>query len=164
MIVVSTQLIALWEALLLLQVPVGGGLMSSLLPSASSFFSSDSCGAVSLNVCDMLRRLPFEWPFDILQLLVSNWPAWMRYLTTLILSARENENQPHGDSESAWSEVMPPSPRVPLIPEAGRNQRGIRFGGILIWLSPTFSLGHVISSFCTAVAMTFTDVRAICGC
>eukprot|EP00434_Breviolum_minutum_P040369 symbB.v1.2.035868.t1/scaffold4910.1/size43437/1 len=115
-IAVSTQLIALWEAFLVLAgTGWGGGLMLILLASAKLFFLVRPwlhgvwCGAVYLNVHDMLRRLPFERPFDISQLLASNWPTWMRYLTTLILSARENENQPHGDSESEWSEVMPPS-------------------------------------------------------
>ena len=126
-IAVSTQLIALWEAFLLLAgTGWGGGLMLILLASAKLFFLVRPwlhgvwCGAVSLNVHDMLRRLPFERPFDISQLLASNWPTWMRYLTTLILSARENENQPHGDSESEWSEVMPP--RVPWTPVRNRNR------------------------------------------
>ena len=126
-IAVSTQLIALWEAFLLLAgTGWGGGLMLILLASARLFFLVRPwlhgvwCGAVSLNAHDMLRRLPFERPFDISQLLATNWPTWMRYLTTLILSARENENQPHGDSESEWSEVMPP--RVPLTPVRNRNR------------------------------------------
>ena len=79
-IAVSRQLIALWEAFLLLAgASCGGGLMLILLASAKLFFlvrlwlHGVWCGAVSLNVHDMLRRLPFERPFDISQLLASNW-------------------------------------------------------------------------------------------